>query len=220
MRLPSQRVWHYGPHRTQDAMLRYLMKNLVFAELKDLVIPDRAGLTPTPNAGVGLPLQFLHRGGVCNVAMGRSLVSVASQRNILHEEVRLARVELLDLMCAKLNMPRTQYSYAVLECLEWTFGQKLTLPGGEQYWATDSAYSWYSDHTSRNRRDCFILDDSESAPVTLPNGRQVRRQTALCCQAICFVKVTNMDRLRRHIHLPYDIESEIRGEVLLRLSSQ
>ena len=216
MRLPSERVRHLGARRTQQAMLRYLMKNLVFAELKDLVLPTGEGRPPpTPHPGVRLPLQFVHRGRVCNVAMGRSLTAVVTQRSMLHEEVRLARVELLDLMCAKFDMPRTQYSYAIFECVDWTFGQKLILPGGKQLWATDSAYSWYSDENSRNRRDCFILEGTEPAVATLSNGRQVRLRTALCCQAICFVKITNMDRLRRHVHVPYDIESEIRGADLI-----
>ena len=47
------------------------------------------------------------------------------------------------------------------------------------------------------------------------NDLHNRLKTALCCQAICFVKITNMDRLRRHVHVPYDIESEIRGADLI-----
>ena len=215
MRLPAERVRHFGPRRTQESMLRYLMKGLVFDELKKLVLPARETIIQTSNASVGLPLTVVCNRRVCKLTMGHHLDSVAVQESVLHEHVRLARVELLDLMCAKLNMPRTQRSYTVLENLDWSFGQKMIMTGGGTYWATDSAYSWYSDEDARNRRDCFILEGAEPTTVTQPGGRQVRLETALCCQAVCFVKLTNIDSVRRRIYIPYDIECEINGDSLI-----
>ena len=118
MRLPAERVRHFGPRRTQESMLRYLMKGLVFDELKKLVLPARETIIQTSNASVGLPLTVVCNQRVCKLTMGHHLDSVAVQESVLHEHVRLARVELLDLMCAKLNMPRTQRSYTVLENLD------------------------------------------------------------------------------------------------------
>jgi hypothetical protein len=201
-------------------MLRYLMKNLVFTELKDIVLPTSDKRKQTANAGVGLPLRCVLGQRVCNLAMGRSLDSVVMQQSVLHEELRLARVELLDLLCAKLKMSRTTHSYAILENLDWSFGQKLIMAGGDTYWATDSAYSWYTDSDARNRRDCFILEGTETESVTLPGGRQVRRETALCCQAISFLKLNNVNSLRGRVHVPYDIECEIKGAVFIHLSVQ
>ena len=219
MRLPAERVRHYGPRRTQETMLRYLMKDLVFNELKQAVLPPSDAGKQTANAGVGVRLRFVCGQRACNLVMGRSLDSVTTQESVLHEEVRLARVELLDLLCSHLNMPRTTRSYAVLEHLDWSFGQKMTMTGGGTYWATDSAYSWYSDQNARNRRDCFILDGTQTKKVTLSDGRQVRRETALCCQAICFIKLDNIDSVRRRVHIPYDIECEIKGAVFTQLST-
>jgi len=218
MRLPSERVRHLGQRRTQESMLRYLMKDLVFTELKDNLLPTADTRAQMANAGVHLPLRCVLGHRECNLAMGRALDSVATQQSVLHQELRLARVEILDLLCAKFNMPRTMRSYALLEELGWSFGQKLIMPGGPTYWATDSAYTWYTDSEVRGRRDCFILEGSEITTVTLPGGRQERRTTALCCQAICFVKLTNVDLLRGRVHIPYDIECEIRGMSVIELS--
>jgi hypothetical protein len=218
MRLPSERVRHLGPRRTQEAMLRYLMKDLVFTELKDIVLPTSDTRAQMANAGLHLPLRCVLGQRECNLVMGRALDSVATQQSVLHQELRLTRVEILDLLCAKFKMSRTTNSYALLEVLGWSFGQKLIMAGGATYWATDSAYTWYTDSDVRARRDCFILEGTETTTATLSGGRQERRKTALCCQAICFVKLTNVDSLRGRVHIPYDIECEIKGMSFIALS--
>ena len=212
MHLPAERVRHSSHYHTSVAMLKYLLNRMVFNEIKEVVIPT-SSRPRTPAPGVRKPLHFLWSDRVCTVTMGRNLSSVKMQQRILHEEVRIARVELLDMLCQKFNMPHTTSSYTALEQLDWVFGQKLIMPDGRIFWGTDSSYTWYTDETTRRRRDCLILDGKESIPVTLPNGDVELRDTALCCQSICFIKLGNMFALQ-DVSLPYDIECEIVADTL------
>ena len=212
MSLAAHRVRHLSKVKTHNSMLIYLQKNLLFKSMKDQIfqtIPQ----TQQVNAGVRAPLLELIGSSVQPVCMGRRLASIEQQKRILHHEVRLTRLELLDLMCTKLGLPTTTNSYTLLETLDWSFGQKLTMSDGETYWSTDSQYSFVTDSSScRRRRDNIILHGSYLAEFKLSDGTKVKRKTALCCQTICFVTVSNVKDALKNVQMPDDIKTEIDEE--------
>ncbi len=75
-------------------------------------------------SGVKLPLMEVIRGvGSFKVEMGNNLEAVDTQKRFLHCEARIARVELMDLVCDKLGFPKSRRSYRALGRLTWSFGQ-------------------------------------------------------------------------------------------------
>ena len=152
MKLSSQRVRHFRQNRTQKSMLDYLRRYTLFEELTKLHPPP-----PVQNArrrqdiSVLLPLQ-------CDsgyVLMGHDLQTVARQQQFLHPEVRLARVEILDMLCERLDLSKTRQTYSCMNRLQWTFGQKLVLPGST-YWATDTQYMCPTSE-SRSVEVCVLV---------------------------------------------------------------
>ena len=134
--------------------------------------------------------------------MGDDLLDLQLQRSFLHPEVRLARVEILDLLCVKLGMACTRQSYRIMQRLVWTFGQKLVTPK-TTFWSTDSMYTCSTSENACRRRDIFLLSGTERVPVTRPDGNIVMAPTALCCQSVCFLRVSNLKSLEpaghRHV---------------------
>ena len=57
------------------------------------------------------------------VQMGPNLASINAQRQFLHPEARVARVEIMDLVCDKFGLPKTRRFYTALANLDWNFGQ-------------------------------------------------------------------------------------------------
>ena len=143
MRLSSQRVRHFRPNRTQKSMLDYLRRHTLFEALLQMQTPP-----PVHNTGcqqdisVLLPLQC-HSG---YVLMGHDLENTRRQQQFIHPEVRVARVEILDLLCERLHLSKTRQTYSSMNALHWTFGQKLVLPGST-YWATDTQYTCPTSET-------------------------------------------------------------------------
>ena len=107
-------------------MQNYLCLHTTFEQLK-LQVPafnniGRRSLVIKP--GIKLPLMENVRGvGSFKVEMGQDLQAVDMQKRFLHREARIARVELMDLVCDKLGLPKTRRSYAALGRLTWSFGQ-------------------------------------------------------------------------------------------------
>ena len=123
--------------------------------------------------------------------MGDDLSSVQQQSSFLHEQVRVVRVELLDLLCAELDLRVNVESYSLLTTLTWKFGQHLVAPGGRSYWCTDTRYPDKSGYgTRQRRRDVFQLGGSERMSVTLPDGSVVQKQTGLACESVCFLQLS------------------------------
>jgi len=202
MVLPSFRVKHWtDQNRTHNDMVQYLLYDMLFRDVKQKIAPPPSPKRP-PFDGVKKLLP---------VVMGDNLVSMDVQTMILHSEVRLARVELLDLLCFKLTLPTCRSSYALLSRLQWNFGQKYTTSDGQDYWGTDTQYGYSS---SGQRRDQLVLHGSFPTKIRLLNGNVVKRQTALCCQVICFLRLDNMSILR-HYSLPKDIKKEISDDSLI-----
>ena len=107
-------------------MLEYLCLHTTFEQLK-MKVPafnntGRRSLVIT--SGVKLPLMEVIRGvGSFKVETGQDLVAVDTQKRFLHCESRVARVELMDLVCDKLEFPKSRRSYGALGNLTWSFGQ-------------------------------------------------------------------------------------------------
>ena len=143
MKLSSQRVRHFRQNITQKSMLDYLRRYTLFETLLQQQLPP-----PVKNArhkqdiSVLLPLQ-------CDsgyVLMRHDLQTVQRQQQFIHPEVRLARVELLDMLCERLDLAKTRQTYSCMNILQWSFGQKLVLPEST-YWATDTQYTCPTSET-------------------------------------------------------------------------
>ena len=209
MRESSLRVKHLRPNLTQGAMLRYLRRHSLFEVLlwsqpKRTAIARALNLVPLLYLPLNLPCAVRQRR---LVNMGTNLSDVDSQRQFLHPEVRIARVELMDLLCDRLGMPKSRASYRKMSGLEWSFHQKLVLPSGYTYWATDSQYTCHTSETCRRRRDTFLLNGTELVTVKLPNGYTLQKPTALCCEAVCFITVSNLRDLN-HV-FPSAVQEDI-----------
>ena len=104
----------------------------------------------------------------------------------------MARVELMDLLCDRLGLPKTIASYRDMNRVQWSFGQKFTLPSNVHLWATDTQYSCATSEKICRRRDTFLIRGTEKINVTLPNGQVVETPTALCCEAVCFISISGL----------------------------
>ena len=188
MVLPTRRVRHSSTRNiTYASMQQYTLQQLLFTSLKvELGTGHPAPLVRRSVADTGKPLRLNVDGSLVPVKMGSHLEKVSVQRRILHPEARIGRVELMDLVCNLFSMNPCRSSYTRLACLDWGFYQRMTMLDGTVFWATDSEYSFASHG---RRRDCFVLKDNEQVQVRMPNGELVTRDTALCCQATCFVKL-------------------------------
>ena len=198
MKQCSHRVRHQRQNRTQQSMLKYLCRRNLFEVLMQNV-PDQMPRTYTKKEGMHLRVLLLRPSCVTNeqvpVTMGYNLASIASQRQFLHPEARIARVELMDLLCDQLSLPRTRTSYQKMNALEWTFGQHLVIQNGTAYWATDSRYTSWTSENRRRRRDILLLRGTEQTRVRQADGNLVLTRTAYCCETVCFVTVSNINRL-------------------------
>ena len=209
MGLAAHRVRHLSMVATHNSMLSFLQKHLLF---KSMVEQNCHGIPKTQQASAGVRVPLLEMIGfsVQPVRMGRQLSLPAQQTRIIHHELRITKLELLDMLCKRLQLPTTTNTYTLLESLDWSFGQKLTMSDGEVYWATDSKYSFTTDSSSkRQRRDNLLLHGTEDCKVTLSDGTVTERATALCCQAISFVTIRNLLQTLKDVNVPLDIKNEI-----------
>ncbi len=192
MHQASIRVRHLGINETQSSMLHYLCLRALFQAMKQKV--PKEDMPPRRNFAEGV--------AVCMCAMKMSehpkFCSRNFQASFLHREARVARVELLDLLCEKFELPPSLASYAQLECLDYKIGQKYTRADGFVMWATDSKYG--NTGTHRKRRDVLFLQGSETTDGGTCN--------ALCCEAICFVTVSSLLNNAK-FDLPQSIPSDI-----------
>lgn len=198
MRLASIRVQHRRQDVTQHNMQEFLKMKLLFqgVQLKHDISRQRSCKKQRPirtGPMISLPLKS---GGSC-LSMGDELQLVSSQKRFLHPHVRLATVELMDLFCDKIMAPRSQDTYNVFNSLCWSFGQRLIMPKGTSFWATNDEYLNSVDTGRGERRDVFVLRGTES--VTPDSGGE--QQNALCCLAVCFVTISNLYPLRSHFSL-------------------
>ena len=169
MGLASLRVQHGRPNITHTNMNKYLRYHTLLKEISILHHVPKPRRHKTPNHGIGRRLPTVY--------MGQDLTDVAVQQHFLHPEIRIARVELLDLLCNKLEIPCTLESYRQLQCLRWYFGQSLVMANGVTYWATDS---YYMGQDGSRRRDVFLIQGKD---------RETGNKTAYSCEAIVFIQI-------------------------------
>ena len=143
------------------------------------------------------------------VEMGNNLENVQRQNQFLHREVRLPRVEILDMLCTRLGMPKTRSSYQKMNRLHWTFGQKMITRNGATFWATDSQYFCPTSENKSRRREIFLLRGTEKIKVKLPNGDVTQKNTAFCCEAICFMTIGNLRELQAQLSRSTNVFSEV-----------
>ena len=213
--LPSSRVRHLGDSATKKSMLNYLCYHQVFEQIRKLYFP----LIKIPTRRVpfrdrlNVPLRRWVVGAVnhaADVTLGNDVTSVESQSQFLHKEVRLAKFEILDLMCKRAGLQATLHSYSLLGRLKWTFGQKLTTATGHTFWATDTQYSAYGYGNRRKRRDIIRVGGTEEVPVLLPNQTVVQKNTALCCETICFIQISGWkDADLGNFRLSAELQAEV-----------
>ena len=116
MRLTANRVRHLRQNRTQASMLSYLLRHVLFTTLlqeQTRPTPATSKRSTPPEGIVQLPLvtTVCPRAGRKPCTMGLNLHEVRNQQRFLHPEVRLARVELMDLLCDRLGLPKSRATY-------------------------------------------------------------------------------------------------------------
>ena len=125
MGLAASRVRHFQINKTQSNMQDYLCHYTVFEALRKRTVRNTTTRNRPRKNGVTLPLLECVRGvgPPIPVQMGTDLHTVDSQSRFLHPEARVARVELMNLVCEKLGLSQTLRSYAAFGRLRWSFGQ-------------------------------------------------------------------------------------------------
>ena len=193
MHQASIRVRHLGINQTQRAMLQYLCLRSLFRAIKKKASKEE-DTRPRKKFAEGVSVFM------CAMKMSEHLDFRSShfQASFLHCEARVARVELLNLLCEKFELPPSLASYAQLEFFDYQIGQKFTRADGFVIWATDSRYG-DKETTNRKRRDVLFLKGSETTDQGTRN--------ALCCEAICFITVSSL--LNAKFDLPKSIPSNI-----------
>ena len=115
MQLASARVRHVSANTTRNNMLQYVYRHHLFEELRLNHFqspPGREGPPPIRES-FGVPLIDFCTGQ--RVTLGSDMRPAATQGLFLHPEARIARVELLDLVCEKFSLPKTISSYQVIQ---------------------------------------------------------------------------------------------------------
>ena len=205
MKLPAERVRHFASSSNWTAanMQNYLKNNYLFNEMStQLPCPaSRVNITQ----GLGKPLS-------CD--MGTNFNTRAVQQTFLHRELRIARLELMDMLCNRLNLPRTAFGYNLLQSFKFHFGQQLTRSDGNVYWATDSSYL-LSSTRGRGRRDILCVDGHETVPGRQPDGSVALVNNALCCQAVCFLVLEFVSTFFYNGgRLPPEVQERVRDDKL------
>ena len=117
------------------------------------------------------------------------------QSTLLHEEIPVTRVELMDLLCDQFKLPKNLQTYNRFEDLTFSFGQKFTTSSGKDFWATDSRYSYSNSIGQKVRRDRFFVKGTVTKTYRLGDGRRVERVNSLCAEAVCFLTVSGLSQI-------------------------
>ena len=170
MHLASRRVRFYDCNGTQDQMLKWLRHHKLFLALKQDIFPEeRVSRKNKQRDSLGLPLR-------CSFGVKDRFTKPDCMNNFLHVEVRVAEIELVNIICDKLGLPAG--SFDVLSQLTFDFGQQFTRRDGRKFWSTDTGYSL---NTTKSRRDLLFLDG-------------VVGGDALCGESICFMLISGLKK--------------------------
>ena len=192
MKLPSQRVRHLTAARTQTGMQEYLKYTYLFSEMEQELPSFAPPRQRTPSSGMSFELSIKVDGQWKPLSMGSDFAQVEVQQSFLHPELRIARFELLDLLCDYLHLPKNLNSYRSLQNLDYAFGQKWTRSDGAVFWATDTQYNWTGTSGNGKRRDNLFIKGVETTRTRQQDGRYAMVQNALCCEAVGFLVVNNL----------------------------
>ncbi len=117
------------------------------------------------------------------------------QSTLLHDEIPVTRVEIMDLLCDQFKLPKNLRTYSQFERLTFSFGQKYTASSGKDFWATNSGYTYVDSYGQKMRRDRFFVKGSVKKTYRLGDGRRVERVNSLCAEAVCFLRVTGLSQI-------------------------
>jgi len=110
-------------------------------------------------------------------------------------------------------------SYALLERLSYTLGQKLIRRNDNKiFWATDTQYTFDTSLRSRRRRDTLFVKGQEEREYNVAGGITVKKTNALCAETVCFLDVSNLSSIDLPVfHRPVpdpDPHRELRAAIL------
>ena len=188
-KLASARVRFLHETKTLHNMLTYLCIYTVFEHLK-YFFPDPPKGNPICPIVYGVKVLL---GSLMNDD-GR-FTTQRFQSTLLHEEIPVTRVELMDLLCDQFKLPKNLQTYNRFEDLTFSFGQKFTTSSGKDFWATDSRYSYKNSVGQKVRRDRFFVKGTVTKTYRLGDGRRVERVNALCAEAVCFLTVSGLSQI-------------------------
>ena len=174
MHLAASRVRFLDCNQTQASMLRWMGNLQIFEGIKQRGMEVQTPRRSSPDSD--------RLGNLLRLSFGGDRFGNAqAMSTFLHSEVRVAEIELTNLIITKLNLtvghPDT---LPKLSRLKFDFGQKFMRRDGRVFWGTDTAYT--SSSTQR-RRDILSL-------------RGLHGGNALCCETVCFVTISNLRSLR------------------------
>ena len=187
-KLAASRVRHLREMQTLRSMITYLNYHAVFEHLKDFFPDPPSGPGRDFTYGIKVLLPSL-------MANDGVFTTQRFQRTLLHEEIPVTRVELMDMLCEEFVLSKTLTTYSAFESLGFEFAQKFTSSSGENYWATDTRYTFANIFAQRLRRDRFFIKGSVERTHRLHDGRRVERWDALCAEATCFLRVSGLSAL-------------------------
>ena len=188
-KLASARVRFLHETKTLHNMLTYLCIYTVFEHLK-YFFPDPPKGNPICPIVYGVKVLL---GSLMNDD-GR-FTTQRFQSTLLHEEIPVTRVELMDLLCDQFKLPKNLQTYNRFEDLTFSFGQKFTTSSGKDFWATDSRYSYSNSIGQKVRRDRFFVKGTVTKTYRLGDGRRVERVNSLCAEAVCFLTVSGLSQI-------------------------
>lgn len=193
MHLASARVHHRDLSSTKSAMLRHLLLRYLFEDMQQL--DTRPRLPPLRRLNLRTPPHGV-RCELCRFDTAEKFTEQSFQEKFLHRQARIAKVELMDLLCDKFEMSRSLGSYERLEQFRYFMGQNLVRRDGMKLWSTGTKYP--SNKRGKERGDILRIEGHERVGHT---------NNALCCEAIAFLTVTGLD------HADFPIPQSVKNEV-------
>ena len=189
----AQRVRHLHKMSTQLSMLKYLRNYRLFEEMKNKYCTTRSPVSrKREDLKITIPLRVPAPSTRRELGQGmvplqmhipnKAFTDTGFQSTFLHRQARVARVELLDMLCEKFGLRQNLASYRLLERLHYTFGQKLTRDNGQTYWGTDTGYHFDTSYNCRRRRDILRINIKQEDKST----------AAFCAQTVLFLTVYNV----------------------------
>ena len=132
-KLAGRRVRHLQTSETLRSMSSYLRKLIVFESLKPF-FPD----PPSTRAGTqfkyGVKTLLVQDDGATSLMMSAHATNTQLyQRKLLHNDIPVTRVEVMDMLCDEFSLPKTLTTYEEFQNLHFEFGQCFTGSDGRTF---------------------------------------------------------------------------------------